>query len=338
MSELANALAGWAPEPRRRTDRVTSWAVEAFAAVLDQPSPLVGRPGVLPPMWHWFGFLEHPSQRELGADGHPADGGFLPPIPRRRRMFAGGRARLLAPLPVDREIDCRASVASVRVTTGRGGEVAFVTVRHEFRVGGELAVSEEQDIAYRSGSPGQTRRAGRRSDDQRAEGPSDDQRAEGPSDDQRAEGPSDDQRAERPSDDQRAERPSDDHPVAEHELSLDPDATLLFRFSALTYNTHRIHYDHPYATGVESYPGLVVHGPLLALLGLELPRRYRPDHQVTELDYRLRRPAFAGTPLRAWSGPVGPDGRIALAAGAVGAPPSLTGSARLHAMGENGES
>jgi 3-methylfumaryl-CoA hydratase len=310
MSELANALAGWAPEPRRRTDRVTGWAVDAFAAVLDQPSPLVARPGVLPPMWHWFGFLEHPSQRELGADGHPASGGFLPPIPGRRRMFAGGRARLLAPMPVDREIDRRASVASVRVTTGRGGEVAFVTVRHEFRVGGELAVSEEQDIAYRSSPPAQTRQAER---------------------------PADDQRTERPADDQRTERPTDDHPVAEHELSLDADPTLLFRFSALTYNAHRIHYDHPYATGVEGYPGLVVHGPLLALLALELPRRYRPDHRVSELDYRLRRPAFAGTPLRAWSGPPGPDGRIALAAGAVGAPPSLTGSARLRPVGESGE-
>ena len=80
-------------------------------------------------------------------------------------------------------------------------------------------------------------------------------------------------------------------------MELTPDATLLFRFSALTYNTHRIHYDQPYVTGVEGYPGLVVHGPLLALMLLEIPRRNRPDRTVAAFDYRLSRPAFAGTRL-----------------------------------------
>ncbi len=72
---------------------------------------------------------------------------------------------------------------------------------------------------------------------------------------------------------------------------------MLFRLSALTYNTHRIHYDQPYATGVEGYPGLVVHGPLLALLLLELPRRFAPERTVAGFDYRLRRPAFGGVPI-----------------------------------------
>jgi 3-methylfumaryl-CoA hydratase len=96
----------------------------------------------------------------------------------------------------------------------------------------------------------------------------------------------------------------------------------------LTYNAHRIHYDHPYATGVEGYPGLVVHGPLLALLALELPRRQRPHAPVGEFRYRLRRPAFLGTLLRAWSAPAGPDGSVELASGVLGGPPSLTGSIR----------
>jgi 3-methylfumaryl-CoA hydratase len=66
-------------------------------------------------------------------------------------------------------------------------------------------------------------------------------------------------------------------PIGEwrHELATDP--VLLFRFSALTYNGHRIHYDWPYATEDEGYPDLVVHGPLLALLALELPRVHAPD-------------------------------------------------------------
>ena len=74
--------------------------------------------------------------------------------------------------------------------------------------------------------------------------------------------------------------------------ALATDPVLLARFSALTYNGHRIHYDTPYATGVEGYPDLVIHGPLLALLALELPRRHAPDATVAEFAYRLVRPAF----------------------------------------------
>jgi len=299
MSELASSLSGWAPVPVEWSDRVSSWSVEAFAALLDQPSPLDGAaPGVLPPMWHWFGFLAHPAQRELGADGHPAAGRFLPPIPHRRRMFAGARWRQHQPLPVDEPITCRSSVTSVEVKTGRSGEMAFVTVRNEFSRHGELAVLEEQDIVYRS-----------QPDPPAGAGPAARSAAEPAA--------------------PAAPAAEADRPVAEHELVLRPDAALLFRFSALTYNAHRIHYDQPYATGVEGYPGLVVHGPLLALLALELPRRNRPEAPVAEFRYRLRRPAFAGTELRSWSEPAGSDGWLELATGPVGGPASLTGTARL---------
>ena len=298
MSDLASSLAGWAPEPVTRTDQVSSWSVAAFAALLDQPSPLAGGEPLLPPMWHWFGFLEHLPRAELGPDGHPAGGGSLPPIPHRRRMFAGGRWRQLRPLPVDQPISCRSSVGSVQVKAGRSGEMAFVTVRNEFSLHGEPAVEEEQDIVYRS-QPDPPAGA--------AAAP-----ARGA-----------------------AEEPAAEQPPFEHELVLNPDAALLFRFSALTYNAHRIHYDHPYATGVEGYPGLVVHGPLLALLALELPRRHQPHMPAREFRYRLRRPAFLGTPLRAWSAPAGPDGSLELASEVLGGPPSLTGSVRFR-PGEEG--
>jgi 3-methylfumaryl-CoA hydratase len=306
MSELASSLSGWAPVPVEWSDRVSSWSVEAFAALLDQPSPLDGAaPGVLPPMWHWFGFLAHPAQRELGADGHPAAGRFLPPIPHRRRMFAGARWRQHQPLPVDEPITCRSSVTSVEVKTGRSGEMAFVTVRNEFSRHGELAVLEEQDIVYRS-QPDPPAAAAEPTGAPAQVAPAE---------------PSEQQTAE--------QQPSEDKPAAEQEPRLSPDAALLFRFSALTYNAHRIHYDQPYATGVEGYPGLVVHGPLLALLALELPRRNRPEAPVAEFRYRLRRPAFAGTELRSWSEPAGSAGWLELATGPVGGPASLTGTARL---------
>ncbi|MDT7608360.1 MAG: hypothetical protein QOG96_2863 [Pseudonocardiales bacterium] len=316
MSELASSLSGWAPVPVEWSDRVSSWSVEAFAALLDQPSPLDGAaPGVLPPMWHWFGFLAHPAQRELGADGHPAAGRFLPPIPHRRRMFAGARWRQHQPLPVDEPITCRSSVTSVEVKTGRSGEMAFVTVRNEFSRHGELAVLEEQDIVYRS-QPDPPAAAAEPTGVPAQVAPAE------PTEQQPSE--------QQPSELQPTEQqPTEDKPAAEQEPRLSPDAALLFRFSALTYNAHRIHYDQPYATGVEGYPGLVVHGPLLALLALELPRRNRPEAPVAEFRYRLRRPAFAGTELRSWSEPAGSAGWLELATGPVGGPASLTGTARL---------
>jgi len=72
---------------------------------------------------------------------------------------------------------------------------------------------------------------------------------------------------------------------------------LLFRFSALTFNGHRIHYDQPYVTGVEGYPGLIVHGPLMGLLQIELARRAVPDKTPATFEFRALSPAFSGAPF-----------------------------------------
>ncbi len=76
-----------------------------------------------------------------------------------------------------------------------------------------------------------------------------------------------------------------------------PDEVLLFRYSALTYNGHRIHYDQRYARQVEGYPDLVVHGPLIATLMLELVREVRPDVRLVRFDFRARAPLFVRRPL-----------------------------------------
>jgi len=279
---LADLLADWAPRPVETTDRIEQWPVAAFAALLDQPPP----PGdELPPLWHWFSFLDAPAQAELGDDGHPAAGHFLPPIPDRRRMIAGGRVEFLRPLRIGSAVVRRSRLAEVRPRSGRSGEMVFVTVRHRYESDGELAVVEEQDVVYRSqlaGSP----RAGR------------------------------------------TEPPGEPGPAADDawRLRLDPDSRMLFRFSALTYNTHRIHYDQEYVTAVEGYPGLVVHGPLLALLLLELPRRSAPGRAVAGFEYRLQRPSFAGRPVVADGAPDAAGAQ--LSAGTPGGPPSVTGRIR----------
>ncbi len=115
------------------------------------------------------------------------------------------------------------------------------------------------------------------------------------------------------------------------QLEIEPHPILLFRFSALTWNTHRIHYDRPYATDVESYAGLVVHGPLLALLLLELPRRLAPDRQVVTFSWRTHRPLFEYDRIEALGGLSGDDGVIAALSAGSGGRPAVEGTAELAA-------
>jgi 3-methylfumaryl-CoA hydratase len=279
---LTEALHGWEPPTVERSRRVDPWAAAAFAALLDTAPP----EGPLPPLWHWFTVLDHPAQAAIGADGHPANGPFLPPIPGRRRMFAGGRFTQRAPIPFGAVLDCRAAVANVAIKTGRSGEMAFVTTRYELSVDGSPAAVEEQDIVYRSEPPGTPPRTMARPEGGEPE------------------------------------------PAGTWRLALATDPVLLARFSGLTYNGHRIHYDAPYTTGVEGYPDLVIHGPLLALLALELPRRNAPGATVAEFAYRLVRPAFHPATVLAVGSRDGDA--VDLAVAAEGAPPSLTATARLR--------
>jgi len=286
--DLAETIADWSPEPVTTTGTTTAWAVAAASGLFDL-DPVAGEGEDLPPMWHWFGFLEHPRSDELGDDGHIEDGHFLPPMPERRRMFAGGRLRVHRPMRVGEVLHRTSSLVGARVKHGRSGEMLLVTVRDEFRAGaaGDVVVTDESDLVYRSQASGQARGIG-------------------------------------------FDTPAADVPPGSAEaVVLRPDETLLFRVSALTYNSHRIHYDHPYATDVEGYPGLVVHGPLLALMLLEIPRRHRLERAVTAFDYRLSRPAFAGAPLVADHEGGSGDDELVVAAGAAGLPASVTGTITL---------
>ena len=101
-------------------------------------------------------------------------------------------------------------------------------------------------------------------------------------------------------------------PQGEWHRSLVPDPVLLFRFSALTFNGHRIHYDRSYVTEVEGYPGLIVHGPLTATLLLDLVRRNMPDATIRAFSFRAASPLFDGNKLHLNGTPPGDDGRIAL--------------------------
>lgn len=242
----------WQPVTEVITDTVTAGAAEALHGLLDAPGDPPGDGDPLPALWHWLAFLPRAPQRELGADGHPQRGTFLPPIALPRRMFAGGRFAFDGVVTVGELLVRTSSVTSVEEKDGRSGRLVFVTVRHEIgRDGGQPAIVEEQDLVYRGPSASA------------------------------------------------ATRPD---PAASltwpwsWDVAIDP--TLLFRFSALTYNAHRIHYDRRYATEEEGYPGLVVHGPLQAVALAELTRRNRPDESLTSFRFRAVRPCFDDSPLK----------------------------------------
>lgn len=256
-------VASWAPPELTAQDELDAEPSTAFAALLDQQSPVMETGDPLPPLWHWFHFPEWPAQNELGEDGHLSDGAFLPPLPQRRRMFGGGRLVVHAPLRCGDTVRRSTKVSAVRTTEGRTGKLLLVTTTAEFSVDGEPRLVEQQDIVYRMAA------------DMASVAPP-----------------------------ARAEATEDvPGPWA---LTVNPSPVLLFRFSSLTGNAHRIHYDREYAA-FEGHPGLVVHGPLLALLMLELPRRFDPGRRVERFSWRAKRPLFDATPIAARGGP---DGRL----------------------------
>ena len=248
-------------EVAERTELITSAPAEALAGLLGVPMPDPEAGQGLPLLWHWLYLLDRAPQAALGPDGHRAHGGIpAPPGPGRRRMFAGGRVTQRAPLRAGTAATRRTWEASSAEKHGRSGTLLFVTVRSEISQDGQVVIAEEQDIVYR-GSAG------------------------GPA-------PASPAPASPAPASSHREAPADPHvwPVA-----VDP--VLLFRFSALTYNSHRIHYDRDYARDVEGYPGLVVHGPLQALLMAELARRVALPPASCDYSYRLVAPLFEGQGL-----------------------------------------
>ncbi|MGK8204853.1 FAS1-like dehydratase domain-containing protein [Burkholderia cenocepacia] len=236
-------------------DDITHYPVAALAATLN----IAETSSVVPSLWHWLYFLPIAPLEQVGADGHPKRGGFLPPVPLPRRMWAGGRLTFHAPLLVGETAERTSTIREIEHKSGRSGSLVFVTVQHDIMVGGTLRISEQQDIVYR--------------DDSRREAPS--------------------------------PQPTLAPGGALWQRTITPDPVLLFRYSALTFNSHRIHYDLPYATAQEGYPGLVVHGPLMATLLTDLVRRERPDATLQQFTFKAVRPVFSGRPLTLCGLPTG---------------------------------
>jgi 3-methylfumaryl-CoA hydratase len=254
-------LQQWVGKTETAGARVSATTANAMAATLDRAATFKEGDG-LPPLWHWAYFWSAAPQSEIGPDGHPKRGGFLPPVPLPRRMWAGGRLTFAAPLPVEGLATRTSTVTSVTPKNGASGSLVFVTVKHELAHEGHLCVTEEHDIVYRPlPAPGAAAAAPKMA-------------------------------------------PLD----AAWSRTVTPDPVLLFRYSALTFNGHRIHYDRSYVTQVEGYPGLIVHGPLIATLLADLLQRNLPGARMTAFSFRAVGSLFDIEPFTLCGRP-DPDGR-----------------------------
>jgi 3-methylfumaryl-CoA hydratase len=250
---MSDNLTEWIGRSETLRDQITAAPVRGLNATLDHPALAVETGMPLFPLWHWLYFLPQHRQSEIGPDGHAKRGGFLPPVPLPRRMWAGSQFEFRAPVRVGDAVERVSTIADVTSKEGRTGPLVFVKVRHELRCNGaaDPAIVEFHDIVYRD--------------------------------------------AKKPGD---VEPPPTPAAQGEWQREIVPDDVLLFRYSALTFNGHRIHYDRQYVTQVEGYPGLIVHGPLIATLLMDLVRRHAPQAQVASFRFKAVRPTFDLHPFK----------------------------------------
>lgn len=248
MTNSLDDLQAWIGRTETLHDSIVPTPVKALDATLDHPARSIDHGTPLPPLWHWLYFLPLHRQSEIGPDGHARRGGFLPPVPLPRRMWAGSQFEFRSPVRVGDSVVRTSTIADVTLKEGRTGKLAFVKVRHELRCNRatDPAIVEFHDIVYRE--------------------------------------------AKQPTDVDPPPQKADTN--ASWRRQIVPDDVLLFRYSALTFNGHRIHYDRKYVTEVEGYPGLIVHGPLIATLLMDLLRRQAPDAEVASFRFKAVRPTF----------------------------------------------
>ena len=228
-----------------RKDVLSAETLRRFAAAVGADLDVERRP---PPLAHWAFFLEVTDADGLGEDGHPVRGGFLPPVPLPRRMFAASKMRFRAPLILGAAGELRLTIANVERRAGKSGELVFVEVDRSLVQDGAERVAERQTIVYQA---------------------------------------------------PRATAGVEPVRTTADAGAWTPSSVDLFRFSAVTFNAHRIHYDLEYARQVEGYPGLIVHGPLTAAKLYALASVAGP---IREFAFRANAPLFADQPIRLVSG------------------------------------
>jgi 3-methylfumaryl-CoA hydratase len=241
---MTDDLEAWVGRVRTQSANLDPEIARRYAAAMGADLDVEAR---FPPLGHWAYFNDAVAPSELGPDGHPRRGIFLPPIGLPRRMFASSILRFEAPLAMGEPAELTSTIADLRRRSGRSGELILMDVARELTQGGRLKLAETQTIAYRDAGPPTPAVA-------------------------------------------------DTGAGGAGELWA-PNTVDLFRYSAATYNGHRIHYDQAYARDEEGYPGLVVHGPFTAAKLFELATR-TAGAPLTTFSFRAMAPIFVGQPVR----------------------------------------
>ena len=241
-------LRGWIGRTDETSEALTSTAIDRFNATFDRQ--FATRSGsIAPALLHFCLCQPAVPTAELGPDGHPARGGFIPPVPLPRRMWASSDITFHDELRVGDTVTRTSVIDDVVVKEGRSGTLCFVTVTHHIGTQEHDAITDRQTIVYRSAETA-------------------------------------DAKSHRPA------KSSPPPPIAATKKTITPSPPLLFRYSALTFNSHRIHYDTPYATADEDYPGLMVHGPLQATLLAQFAADLR-GAKPSAFQFRSLSPLFA---------------------------------------------
>lgn len=236
-------LKSWVGKTQSVEDVITLRLANSLAAILDEPTNLVDG-DIAPAGIHWCLAPDIAQMSKIGSDGHPARGGFLPPVPLPRRMWAAGQLHFRGNFHVGDKIKRTSTVQNVEIKEGRSGTLCFVTVAHEYHGNDGLLLSERQDIVYREITP----------------------------------------TAE--------QEPPQDVPRGDVSIEYQATPVLLARYSAVTFNGHRIHYDRDYARDEELYLGLVVHGPLQANWLLKLAKQEFTGSMPEHFSFKGRSPLF----------------------------------------------
>jgi len=271
-------LSAWVGRSQRSTETLDARLVRWLAATLDRADLLDARDGAtLPPAWHWAFFNAVEPISALGRDGHPRKGGFLPPTAQPRRMWAGSRLHWHGDLRVGQAVERASTILKCEAKRGRTGDMVLVTVGHQFRAGDALLLDEQHDIVYRDEASDLERRAlAELAAQARAVGVHYERRGE-----------------------------------IVREVTVGP--VQMFRYSAVTFNGHRIHYDRDYARETEGYPGLVVHGPLIATMLLEfLQAQVARGRRVERFEFRAIKPTFDIAPFALHAAAPAADGSVSL--------------------------
>ena len=241
--------APWQGYSETLTERLDLWPARGLLAALDMADTPTEQ-SEAPPLAQWLYFPPMVVQSELGADGHPRRGGFLPPITLERRMWAASDIRFRAPLKLGALVTKTMTVSDISLKEGKSGALIFVKVDNDYSdaKSGTRLLEETQTLVYRD-LPG----------------------------------------ADEPAP---AGKPAPEGAAWSSAYTI--DEAMMFRYSAVTFNAHRIHYDREYTRTQEGYPDILVQGQLSATLMLRDLIAAVPGFRPESFSFRGVQPVLCG--------------------------------------------